>query len=165
MVIRARILFTDPSKTFAYQDESLKEGILNLIRKARHSISIHGYSLAGFFTGDIFDRDLVSSLKKGVKLTVHGNNDDEIRLIKSVFSQYNPLCYRWAPPPPNDNSIYHIKAIVIDERYLYIGSANMSRKALDSNSEVGLILEDNQLASEVTRYSKHLVEQGFLLEV
>jgi len=165
MVIPARILFTDPSKTFPYQDESLKEGILDLIRKARHSISIHGYSLAGFFTGDTFDKDLVSSLKKGVKLTVHGNNDAEVRLIKSVFSQYNPLCYRWVPPTSNDNSIYHIKALVIDERYLYIGSANMSRKALDSNSEVGLILEDNQLASEISRYSKHLVEKGLLLEV
>lgn len=165
LIIPARILFTDPTGSFDYSDESLKEGILSLFRGARHSISIHGYSLAGFFDGDVFDEDLVSSLKKGVRLSVFGNNEEEVRLIRSVFSQYDPLCYRWVPATSRDKSIYHIKALVVDDRYLYIGSANMSRNALDNNSEVGLILEDNRLASEISRYTAHLVEQGRLSEV
>lgn len=162
MSIPSRILFTDPTGSFDSTDESLKEGLLNLIRKARHTISIHGFSLAGFHQGELFDADIVSRLKRGVELSVFGNNESEVRLIASVFSQYELRCHYWAAPPP---AIYHVKAIVVDERYAYVGSANMSRNALERNSEVGLFLEDNRLATEISRYSAHLVDQGYMLEV
>ena len=131
-----RIMFTDPTGTFQHKDEHLKQGILSLIRKARHSVEIHGFSLAGFYDEEIFDQPLVQKLKQGIKLSVFGNNGEEVRYIQTIYRRYEPLCYRWAIENVPDKSIYHIKAVIVDELYVYIGSANLSKNALENSSEI-----------------------------
>ena len=160
-----RIMFTDPTGTFQHKDEHLKQGILSLIRKARHTIEIHGFSLAGFYNEEIFDQPLVLQLKRGIKLSVFGNNGKEIRYIHSIYREYQPRCYRWANENAPEKSIYHIKAVIVDGLYVYVGSANLSKNALENSSEIGLFVEDHKLAQEIEDFTAHLIQKRFLVVI
>ena len=153
-----RIVFTDPSGSFDHLDETLESALRSLIRKARHSIDIHGFSLAAFYDSEIFDRDIVPRLESGARLRVFGHVQSEVRNVARVFSRYPAECYYWT-----GGGLYHIKAIVVDSRYVYIGSANISRAAMRENAEWGAIYESNEVASEIERYTEHLVETGLLV--
>lgn len=153
-----RIVFTDPSGSFDHLDETLESALRSLIRKARHSIDIHGFSLAAFYDSEIFDRDIVPRLESGARLRVFGHVQSEVRNVARVFSRYPGEYYFWT-----GGGFYHIKAIVVDSRYVYIGSANISRAAMRENAEWGAIYESNEVASEIERYTEHLVETGLLV--
>ena len=84
-----RILFTDPTETYQHNDEELVEGIRTLIRKARSTISIHGYSLKGFQERDLFDHELISKLKSGVSLKIYGDSKDEVEFVCSIYRMYD----------------------------------------------------------------------------
>ncbi len=45
-------------------------------------------------------------------------------------------------------SVMHAKAILVDGKYLFIGSVNFSSYSLDSNRELGLILSDEHIVEE-----------------
>ena len=124
----ARILFTDPTGSFEHDDEHLAEGIFSLFRKARHSIHIHGFSLTGFYDEQTFDKPILDALNRNVELKVFGDKKDQVNFIKSVYRDYNVQCYYFNRH--NTKSLYHIKAIIIDDLYIYVGSANLSNNAL-----------------------------------
>jgi phosphatidylserine/phosphatidylglycerophosphate/cardiolipin synthase-like enzyme len=50
----------------------------------------------------------------------------------------------------------HTKTIVIDERFLFIGSHNLTHSALFYNHELSVLIDDPNLAREVIRYLKKL---------
>ena len=160
-----RIQFTDPSKSFDHDDETLKEGILNLIRKARNSVSIHGFYLSGFYEEEMFDLVLIEAIRRGVKLNVYGGKESHVRKIFNVFSMHKPLCYYWNNISENKRAEYHLKAIIVDDLYVYLGSANLTRNGLENSAEVGLIFENNYVCQQIERYAKHLVDEGFFVRL
>ena len=160
-----RIQFTDPTKSFQHDDETLKEGILNLIRKARNNISIHGYYLSGFYEQEMFDIVLVEAIKRGVKLTVFGGKENHVTKIYNVFSMHNPICYFWNNISKNERAEYHLKAIIVDDLYIYLGSANLTRNGLENSAEVGLIFENDYVCRQIERYAEHLVDEGFFVRL
>ena len=50
----------------------------------------------------------------------------------------------------------HIKAMVIDGRYVYIGSHNLTQSALKYNNELSVMIDSAPLAEEVTAYLNSL---------
>ncbi len=50
----------------------------------------------------------------------------------------------------------HTKVIVIDERFLFIGSHNLTHSALFHNHELSVLIDNPNLAKEVIRYLKKL---------
>jgi phosphatidylserine/phosphatidylglycerophosphate/cardiolipin synthase-like enzyme len=50
----------------------------------------------------------------------------------------------------------HTKTIVVDERFLFIGSHNLTHSALFYNHELSVLIDDPNLAREVIRYLKKL---------
>ena len=54
--------------------------------------------------------------------------------------------YRTAPVVPNRLGL-HSKAIVVDRRHIYIGSANLDRRSLTVNTELGIIAEGEGIAN------------------
>lgn len=49
-------------------------------------------------------------------------------------------------------TITHVKAMVIDRRYVYIGSHNLTQSALKYNNELSVMIDSPEFASEVTSY-------------
>jgi phosphatidylserine/phosphatidylglycerophosphate/cardiolipin synthase-like enzyme len=50
----------------------------------------------------------------------------------------------------------HAKAVSIDDRYVMIGSHNLTQSALKHNNELSLVLDSPQLAVQVRRYLEQL---------
>jgi phosphatidylserine/phosphatidylglycerophosphate/cardiolipin synthase-like enzyme len=50
----------------------------------------------------------------------------------------------------------HVKALVIDGRYVYMGSHNLTQSALKYNNELSIMIDSAELAAEVTAYLNNL---------
>jgi len=46
----------------------------------------------------------------------------------------------------------HVKAVVIDHRYVFIGSHNLTQSALKYNNELSVVIDSPDLAAEVSAY-------------
>ena len=55
--------------------------------------------------------------------------------------------------------------LVIDDKYLYIGSANISQRAMEKNVEVGLIVEDGKKCKQFKKFIKHLLDNHLLKKI
>lgn len=51
----------------------------------------------------------------------------------------------------------HVKAIVIDRRYTFIGSHNLTASALEHNRELSLMIESEDVAKETARYIEEMI--------
>ena len=54
------------------------------------------------------------------------------------------------------NRTTHVKAAVIDDRYLFIGSHNLTHSALSRNNELSVLIESPELARETSTYLQGL---------
>ncbi len=61
-----------------------------------------------------------------------------------------------------DRSVLHAKALVQDERTVFVTSANFTEAALDRNIELGLKVADPTLARQVVRHYQRLIEDRLL---
>lgn len=61
---------------------------------------------------------------------------------------------------PYPEGVLHAKAIVVDERACFIGSANLTEAAFDRNFEAGVLSRDPALAASLARHFRTLVEHG-----
>lgn len=50
----------------------------------------------------------------------------------------------------------HAKMVVIDRRYLFIGSHNLTQAALSKNNEISVLIDQQDLAAEASRYINNL---------
>ncbi len=53
-------------------------------------------------------------------------------------------------------TITHVKAMVIDKRYVYIGSHNLTHSALKYNNELSVMIDSAELAGEIAAYLNNL---------
>ena len=54
----------------------------------------------------------------------------------------------------------HMKVVVIDERFCFIGSHNMTHSALGDNHEFSLLVDSRELAAELAEYIGQIIEEG-----
>jgi len=104
-------------------------------------------------------RELIAAQKRGVtvsleleqstagKGTVHEQNRTAATLLSAAG-----IKVRFDAP----KTTTHVKAMVIDNRYVYIGSHNLTQSALKYNNELSVMIDSTDLAAEVTGYLKRL---------
>ncbi|MBI5407457.1 MAG: hypothetical protein HZA18_07165 [Nitrospirae bacterium] len=56
----------------------------------------------------------------------------------------------------------HTKAIVVDNRYTFIGSHNLTSSALGYNNELSLMIDSADVAGETTRYIEEIIAKSFI---
>jgi len=54
----------------------------------------------------------------------------------------------------------HTKALVIDRRYVFIGSHNFTQSALRQNREVSVLIDDKSAAEKTAKYIESLIREG-----
>jgi phosphatidylserine/phosphatidylglycerophosphate/cardiolipin synthase-like enzyme len=59
---------------------------------------------------------------------------------------------------PNPTGVLHAKAVVADDRTVFITSANLTEAALDRNFELGLLTRDPTLATSVAHHFQRLID-------
>jgi len=104
-------------------------------------------------------QDLINAQKRGVKVRVllekTGRRDDSLNRENLATSE---RLRRHGVEVVFDSldTTTHTKTIVIDRRFVFIGSHNLTHSALFHNHELSVLIDDPGLAGEVIRYLKKL---------
>jgi phosphatidylserine/phosphatidylglycerophosphate/cardiolipin synthase-like enzyme len=152
--------------------------VRELFESARRSVLIVGYTFHG--SGPIFE-PLAGRMA--------GNSELSVRIVVNVHPQrgratakvvdeftaeffrsswpFHPRPEVYYAPDPLENAVsglasVHAKLIVIDRRWVYLGSANFTHSAFRRNLEVGLRVWDRGLAEELVCYFDQLIQGDHL---
>lgn len=71
--------------------------------------------------------------------------------------------WRWPRDQRTPGAVLHAKLLVVDGRRALVGSANLTQRALTSNLEVGVLIEDRDLAAELEAHVRALMDSGVLV--
>ncbi len=99
------------------------------------------------------DEDLLAKFVREFK-TQHWPRETRLPAI-----YYDPRALRLEM---RERAALHAKAIIVDGRQVFITSANFTEAAQERNIEVGLRLDDTNLASQLTRHFRGLRDEGVL---
>ncbi len=95
--------------------------------------------------------DLADAKRRGVEVKVILEGDDEVGRENRAVAGY--LVRKGVQVIfPRGRRTTHAKAVVVDDRFVMIGSHNLSHAALTRNRELSVLLDSPELAAQVTRY-------------
>ncbi|HTG81619.1 MAG TPA: phospholipase D-like domain-containing protein [Geobacteraceae bacterium] len=104
--------------------------------------------------------ELVRARRRGVEVTVilerdNGRKGDSLtaenRHTAAFLSRGGVRVFFDSPAV-----VTHVKAAVIDGRYVFLGSHNLSQGALRHNNELSVLIDSPELAADVTGYMERL---------
>lgn len=103
--------------------------------------------------------DLIAARKRGVVVTMEleqdalgrGSVHEQNRRAAALLTA-GGVKVRFDAP----KTTTHVKALVIDGRFVYLGSHNLTQSALRYNNELSVMIESKELADEVGSYLDHL---------
>jgi putative cardiolipin synthase len=149
------------------EEETIANNIRALMKTAKQELLIiSAYFVPGIDGMNLF-RDLVA---RGVKVRVLTNSlaSTDSPVVHIGYSRYRKQLlklgvelYEIRPEPGHrprrfrragnsSNASLHAKALVIDQRLVFIGSMNMDGRSKKFNSEMGLVLRSPDFAKQVT---------------
>ena len=138
---------------------ALKDGI----REARKSIVVTMFLFKTTDSPGNLPRqvaeELVLARRRGVEVTVLlERNDrtgdtlnDDNRTTAQILKRGGVKVFFDSPRVTT-----HVKAVVIDDRWVYLGSHNLTQSALRHNNELSLRIDSRELASEITGFLDRL---------
>jgi phosphatidylserine/phosphatidylglycerophosphate/cardiolipin synthase-like enzyme len=151
------------AKTVLLKNREYGEALIQGIRDARTSIvcSFYLFKITGS-TGNQPRRiaeELVRANRRGVAVSVvlerdSGTNDrlgEENRHTAAYLSREGVKVHFDSP-----SVVTHAKVAVIDGRYIYLGSHNLTQSALRHNNELSVRIDSPEMAAEVTSYLERL---------
>lgn len=143
------------------KDQNYYEAVIRGIRTARKEIA------GCFFIFKVAEkrnnlpmviiRELIAAHKRGVAVTIvlelaapdKGDVNKQNRKAADLLSAAG-IKVRFDGP----ETTTHVKAMVIDNRYVYIGSHNLTQSALKYNNELSVMIDSSELAAETGAYLK-----------
>lgn len=148
-----------PGKVSLLQDHHYVDALLSGIRSAKKSIA------GCFFLFKVNDSqgnlprkiaaELIAAKNRGVDVSIEleqetsgkGTVHEQNRRAATLLSDAG-IKVRFDAP----RTTTHVKAMVIDGRYVYIGSHNLTQSALRYNNELSVMIDSVELATEITAY-------------
>jgi competence ComEA-like helix-hairpin-helix protein len=139
-------------------DADYYETLLQHIRQAQHRIDLSMFIFK--ITGSPRNRpaivlqELTAAHKRGVEVNVllerSDNYDDLNRENRKTaeIMQSQGIKVTFARPQRTN----HTKLVVVDGRYSFVGSHNLTHAALARNSELSLLIDNPRLAEELRKY-------------
>ena len=162
--MRPTIAFSLPSELpLGLQFHSLENEFERLISKTWRTVHIFSFS-HNTTQGFELNTNMVEALRKvRPNIHVYTNEKDTARDLHRLFSRISPSVSAsyWA----DENSLFHIKSLIIDRKHIYVGSANFSISALTKNAETGLFFEDENIANALIQYAEELQHVGLLVSL
>ena len=135
-----------------YLGEPIRKPWIKLVNQADDSIQVgmyFGMSPDSYYTKELYE-GLVEARKRGVEVRVGFDKEapETIQYLKENGIEARVY---------SDTSIQHLKGIVVDEKYVFVGSQNISYSALQGkNWASGVIFKSPEMAE---RFSEYLREQ------
>lgn len=149
---------TTPAQVRLLADDHYFPVLLDAINGARHRIDMVMFLLKTSDRKNNRPARLVAALikarQRGVRVEVvleHSGYNDSINgdnQQAAATLRANDIKVRFDSP----RRTAHTKLVVIDSRFSFVGSHNLSQAALTYNHEMSLLLDNRQLAGELTDY-------------
>ena len=144
-----------PARAALLQDAAYGGELITRIREAKRRIICAFYLFrVGDRRGNLpsaVARELIRARQRGVEVTVILEGDqpvgDENRVAAGMLARGGVRVLFAA-----GGQATHVKAIVIDDRYVLMGSHNLTHAALSRNDELSVLLDSPELAGQVRRY-------------
>ena len=145
------------------QDHKFYDALISGIRKAKKEIT------GCFFLFKVSEKndglplkivnELIAAKRRGVSITIELEQDsggkgavyEQNRRAAALMSEAG-IKVRFDAP----KTTTHVKALVIDGRYVYMGSHNLTQSALKYNHELSVMIDSAELAAEVIAYLNNL---------
>ena len=155
----AEVHFNDSKGEYTNSTTDVQTSIEELILKAEKTIHLICFSMptdrASWWLFPCLDRKMKDS-SKNIQLTVHSHKHHEAENLADRYEN----CYAWAYKPTNPSDLFHIKAIIVDGKYIYIGSANFSDNAISNSTEWGIVGYSADTCIELEKFLRFLQNTG-----
>lgn len=169
-----------PSKATAEGEptvrETIADDIAKLMRAARRELVI----VSPYFVPGRKGVELLAALRRaGVRVRVVTNSlaSTDSPIVHIGYARYREELLRAgvelaelrpvvgiepgrSPPFRSAHASLHVKAVVIDQATLLVGSMNMDPRSARVNSEMGLVIRSAPIAREVLRLLDGVVDEG-----
>ena len=165
-MLLALLLGTQPLLAAAVPDEpqllengAYQRALLDRIRGAKRRIICVFYLFrTGASAGNrprAVASELIAAQRRGVEVTVVLEGGRPVALENRATAR---ILSRGGVRVlfPAGGATTHAKAVAFDDRYLLIGSHNLTQSALAHNNELSVVLDSPQLAAELRRYLERL---------
>jgi len=127
-----------------------------LIKEAKDEILISVF-LWNFYFGDPgceaskFNQEIINAVKRGVKVKGLVSSTAKIKKMIECGCQIKESTFA--------NKL-HNKVMIIDQKYVILGSHNLTKNALGRNYEVSMLFEIEGKENRLYRFVKTMVEQN-----
>ena len=157
-------LVTTVPPSFSVRAKSTKNTVEGLIRGAKRSVLITGYSLSGYFA-DLVDV-LIEKSQKGVYVKFFVNNIENQKGLDKLCRYKGRFLHIYNFAGSNDSmAALHAKVISVDEQQTLITSANLSYHGQEGNIELGTLVDSREIAKEVDDIFTHLIFTKVVKEI
>ena len=157
----AAVTVTSPVTLLRNQEYG--ETLLRGIRDARESVLFSFYLFKTSDTRGNMPRkiadELIAARRRGVEVTVYlEKNRRKKDLLDNDNRRTAALLHRGGVTVRFDSPTIttHTKAVVIDRRFVYLGSHNLTQGALLRNNELSVLVDSPELAATVKSYLDRL---------
>ena len=157
-------LVTTVPPSFSVRAKSTKNTVEGMIRGAKRSVLITGYSLSGYFS-DLVDV-LIDKSQKGVYVKFFVNNIENQKGFDKLCRYKGRFLHIYNFAGSNDSmAALHAKVISVDEQQTLITSANLSYHGQEGNIELGALVDSREIAKQVDDIFTHLVFTKVVKEI
>lgn len=157
-------LVTTVPPSFSVRAKSTKNTVEGMIRGAKRSVLITGYSLSGYFA-DLVDV-LIEKSQKGVYVKFFVNNIENQKGLDKLCRYKGRFLHIYNFAGSNDSmAALHAKVISVDEQQTLITSANLSYHGQEGNIELGTLVDSREIAKQVDDIFTHLVFAKVVKEI
>lgn len=157
-------LVTTVPPSFSVRAKSTKNTVEGMIRGAKRSVLITGYSLSGYFA-DLVDV-LIEKSQKGVYVKFFVNNIENQKGLDKLCRYKGRFLHIYNFAGSNDSmAALHAKVISVDEKQTLITSANLSYHGQEGNIELGTLVDSREIAKQVDYIFTHLVFTKVVKEI
>ena len=149
-------------------DRDYLPALKDAIDKAKKEITLSFYHFKTMDSNNTYPDVILTSLarasERGVKVSVlleQGRDPEEgnTRENKQTLERLRGSGVAVHLDSPSTTT--HTKMAVVDGKYTFIGSHNLTQSALKYNNEISVMIESPQLAMEALDYIRSLVPNGF----
>lgn len=157
-------LVTTVPPSFSVRAKSTKNTVEGMIRGAKRSVLITGYSLSGYFA-DLVDV-LIEKSQKGVYVKFFVNNIENQKGLDKLCRYKGRFLHIYNFAGSNDSmAALHAKVISVDEQQTLITSANLSYHGQEGNIELGTLVDSREIAKQVDYIFTHLLFTKVVKEI
>ena len=128
------------------------EILTRYVKNAKQSIKILIYDWRWYYNEvgskiQLFNNEILNASNRGVEISVLFNNDFILKVFENSKINVKKV---------NTKKVMHVKMVIIDNKYLLLGSHNLTKNAFELNHEISLLIDDQNCIDRCNNFFENL---------